>query len=423
MKKIMNNILSPLNRKIFIFLLITAGVMQIGCKKESSSPPTIKAVRLLDSTHRDSTFTQALPGPAIIVEGSGFSGVLHVYFNNMDAPFNAALLSDKNILIRIPSNAPTQATDPNVPSLIKVVTSHGQATYAFTLDAPPPIISSMSNENALAGETVTLTGSNFYLVKQIIFPGNIAVTNFTATPDGTQITVTVPSGITTGGPLQVAAKFGTGSSLFAFDNFKAPYTGFLANFEWGDPYFGWQYWGGINTGDGTIFPQNTGNYIEVHPSGTINAGDGGWYADNRAVNVAAAAWTSNMSDPITSYVLKFEMNVKTSWKNGSFMIATSAQIAPPGNTNWAYLARFAPWENSASGDAKTNGWVTVAIPLTAFLSTNNGGYNASGTTAPNFKALMGGNTSVIQIMLYNDSKTPMPVIDAAFDNVRIDKIK
>jgi hypothetical protein len=423
MKKIMKNILSLLNRKIFVFLLITAGAIQIGCKKESNPAPTIKAVRLLDSTHRDSTFTQALPGTAIILEGAGFSGLQHVYFNNMDAPFNAALLSDNNILIRIPSNAPTQATDPNVPSQIKVVTSHGQATYAFTLDAPPPVITAMSNENALAGETVTLTGSNFYLVKQVIFPGNIAVTNFTATPDGTQITVTVPSGITSGGPVQVAAKFGTGSSLFAFDNFKAPFPGFLANFEWGDPYFGWAYWGGINTNDGTLFPQNTGDYIEVHPSATINAGDGSWYADNRAVNVSPAAWTVNMSDPITSYALKFEMNVKTSWKNGSFMITTSAEVSPPADKNWAYLARFAPWENSSTGDAKTNGWVTVSIPLTAFLLTNDGSYNAAGATAPNFNALMGGSTSLIQIMLYNDSKTPMPIIDAAFDNVRVEKIK
>ncbi|HXB94797.1 MAG TPA: glycan-binding surface protein, partial [Puia sp.] len=325
--------------------------------------------------------------------------------------------------IRIPSNAPTQATDPNVPSQIKVVTAHGQAIFAFTLDAPAPIILSMSNENALAGETVTITGSNFYLVNQVIFPGNIAVTNFTVTPDGTQITATVPTGVTTGAPLKVAAKFGTGSSKFLFDNFLAPSTGFLANFEWGDPYFGWAYWGGINTNDGTLFPQNTGQYIEVHPSGTINAGDGGWYADNRAVNLSPSAWTSNMSDPISSYALEFEMRVNTSWKNGSFMITTSAEISPPSNTNWAYLARFAPWQNSPTGDAKTNGWVTVSIPLTAFLSTNNGSYNASGTTAPNFKALMGGTTSVIQIMLYNDSSTPMPVLDAAFDNVRIVKVR
>src|SRR6202000_2285093 len=113
--------------------------------------------------------------------------------------------------------------------------------------------------------------SNFYLMSKIVFPGNIETTQFTASPDGTQVTVTVPPGATTGGNIQFVAQFGTGSSQFIFNNWKVPSTGFLADFENGDPYFGWQYWGGINTNDATLFPQNTGSYIEVHPSGAINA--------------------------------------------------------------------------------------------------------------------------------------------------------
>jgi hypothetical protein len=341
----------------------------------------------------------------------------------MNAPVNVALMSDNNIIIRIPANAPTKATDPNVTSTLKVVTNHGTATYAFELLAPAPVITSASNENAVAGETITLNGSNFYLVSQITFPGNIAVTQFTATPDGKKITVTVPAGITTAAPLQVVAQFGTGSSLFNFDNFNVPGTGFLANFENGDSHMGWQYWGGNQSNDATRFPNNTGYYIEIHPSSAINAGDGSWYSDNRAVMVSGSPWVANMSDPIANYALKFEMYVLSSWTSGSLMITTSAQINPPSNTNWAYLARYAPWQSAASGDAKTSGWVTVSIPLTTFLSTNNGGYNATGTTAPNFTALMGGTSSVIQIMLYNDGTTTLPAFDAAFDNVRIEKVQ
>lgn len=408
-------------KKLFVATLVIGSILT-GCKKDNHSSPAIRSVRLDDPTKKDSTFTQALPGTLVVLQGSGFGGVTHVYFNDADAPFNVAIQSDNNIIVRIPADAPTEATNPNVSSKIRVITPGGETTFSFVVEAPAPIISAMSNENALAGETVTVTGTNFYLINKVIFPGNIAVTQFTATPDGKQLTVTVPAGVTTGAPLQLAAKFGTGSSNFLFNNFRAPATGFLANFEDGDPYFGWQYWGGIKTNDGSLFAQNTGNYIEVHPSGSINAGDGAWYQDNRAVNVAQVAWASNVNDAVTNYVLKFEMNVRSSWKNGSMMITTSAQINPPANTNWTYLARWAPWETASSGDAKTNGWVTVSIPLTTFLSTNNGGYNSSGNTAPNLKALMGGNTSVIQIMLYNDSKTSMPAIDAAFDNVRIEKI-
>ncbi|HTI11563.1 MAG TPA: glycan-binding surface protein [Puia sp.] len=419
----MNSLFSSFNKRNLFLLLITAAVIHAGCKKESQGTPTIKAVRLDDSTHRDSTFTKAFPGTLVVIEGSGFSGTTNVYFNDMDAPFNVAIMSDKNIIIRIPANAPTKATDPNVTSMLKVVTTHGTANYAFELLAPAPIITSVSNENALAGETITLTGSNFYLVSQIVFPGNIAVTQFTATPDGKQIVVTVPTGITTGAPLQVVAQFGTGSSLFAFDNFNSPGPGFLANFENGDSHMGWQYWGGNQTNDATKFPNNTGYYIEIHPSSAINAGDGSWYSDNRAVMVNSSPWVTNMSDPIANYALKFEMYVLSSWTSGSLMITTSAQINPPSNTNWSYLARYAPWQSASSGDAKTSGWVTVSIPLTTFLSTNNGSYNASGSPAANFTALMGGTSSAIQIMLYNDGTTPLPAFDAAFDNVRIERIQ
>jgi hypothetical protein len=96
-------------------------------------------------------------------------------------------------------------------------------------------------------------------------------------------------------------------------------------------------------------------------------------------------------------------------------------IAPNGNFN--YLARYAPWQNSSSGQFVTNGWQTVTIPLTGFLS-GSGSYNPSGSAAPNIAALTGGsNSATIQIMLYNDSTTPLTSFDAAADNVRIVKIK
>ena len=50
-----------------------------------------------------------------------------------------AYVTNTNIIINIPATAQTAATDPNVPSIIKVVTDHGTATYSFTLYLPPPV--------------------------------------------------------------------------------------------------------------------------------------------------------------------------------------------------------------------------------------------------------------------------------------------
>src|SRR6266702_4010746 len=123
----MNSLFSSFNKRNLFLLLITAAVIHAGCKKDSQGTPSIKAVRLNDSTHRDSTFTKAFPGTIVIIEGSGFSGVTNVYFNDMNAPFNVAIISDRNIIIRIPGDAPTKATNPNVTITLKVVTTHRTA--------------------------------------------------------------------------------------------------------------------------------------------------------------------------------------------------------------------------------------------------------------------------------------------------------
>jgi len=407
-----------------LFLLAAALQSQYSCKKDNSGAPVVKRVRLLDSTARDSFFIKALPGTAIVIQGANFDGLMSVSFNNLPAAVNTALSSATNILVRIPANTPTPATDPNVPNQIKVVTSHGQATYSFTVVPPGPTISSTSNENAVSGQTITITGSNFYSLSNIQFPGNINVTAFTVSPDATQVTVTVPAGITTGDSLRFTGKYGNGSSTFIFDNYLSSSTGYLANFDNG-PYFGWQYWGGNKTSDGSLFPGNTGAYIEVHPVNTpITAGDGGWYSDNRAVMVAAGAWVgpNNMSDPISNYALKFEVSVSSPWTAGSMIIRSSA--LQDDKKTWAYLARYAPWETAPANKFVTTGWVTVTIPLTQFLSTatGNSAYNSSGTTAANFAALMGGTSSECDLMLINDGKTALTAFDAAFDNVRIVKV-
>jgi hypothetical protein len=335
----------------------------------------------------------------------------------MDASFNSALNTDNNIVVRIPYNAPTAVTDPNVPNNIRVVTDHGEAVFDFQVVAPPPSVLSASNENALPGKVITLTGSNFYLLTSVVFPGNVNAAGYTVNSTATEITVTVPAGATTAGNIVVTGQFGSGSSVFIFNNYKAPAPGFLANFEDGDPYFGWAWWGGIKESSSADFPQNTGNYIRVKPSGTINAGDGAWYADNRAVMVAPSPWlpADKLSDPLADYALKFEISTKVPWTGGSLL------IAPNGNFN--YLARYAPWETTSSKQFVTNGWVTATIPLTEFKR-GSGNYNPSGSSAANIAALTGGsNAASIQIMLYNDGSTPLTTFDVAIDNVRIVRIR
>ncbi|MEP6950288.1 MAG: glycan-binding surface protein [Ginsengibacter sp.] len=403
---------------LLLFIAATGIFIIVGCKKDNTGngTPGIKQIRAITPAPNDSVLTSAFPGQFVVIQGSNLASAEQISFYGFPATFNSGIFSNTSLVVKVPA-IKWDSIPAGKANTVEVVTSGGTATYTFNLNAPVPTITGASNENAVAGTTITITGSDFYGVSNVIFPGGKQGTNLVITGT-TQLSVTVPAGITAGDSLRVTGTYGTGASIFVFDNYLSPTTGFLANFEDGDAFFGWQYWGGIKTNESALFPDNTGNYIRVNPSGSITAGDGSWYSDNRAVMVASGAWlpSANLSDPIANYSLKFEVDVKTAWSNGSLM------IAPNGNFN--YLARYAPWENLSSGQFITDGWQTVIIPLTHFLKNTDGNYDPSGSSAPNIATLTGGtNAATIQIMLYNDSKTPLASFDAAADNVRIVKLK
>ena len=396
------------NIRMSWLLLFTIGVLfQFACKKENTNgnPPHITQLRAISPAPNDSVLTAALPGQYLVIQGQHLRSAYNITFNGFRANFNPGIFSDENLVVGVPQIAWDSIPDGKL-NVLEVTTAGGTATYTFPVTAPVPSVMAISNENAVAGQEIIITGSDFYGVTKVVFPGGKEVTSINA--GGPKIlTVTVPDNVTSG-PLQITGTYGTGASTITFNNHLAPTVGFLANFEDGNPYFGWDWWGGIKTNDATLFPHNTGNYIQVHPAGSINAGDGAWWGDNRGVMVASSAWlaNANLSDPISSYALKFEISVKDTWKHGAFM------IIPNWNDN--LTARYAPWEAKPNKEFTTNGsWQTVVIPLTKF----------GGAPAASIGALTGGsNAASMQFKLINDSAVPMESFNAAVDNVRIVKI-
>ena len=422
-------------KRVLYFLLILGGIIPVACKKSGSGTPVITHVRAVDSAARDSFFLKAYPGTLIAIQGSGFDGLEHVYFNDFDAPFNAALVSNNYIPIVIPSNAPTAPPMNNVSNTIKVVTSHGTATFTFTLVLTPPVILAVSNENAPAGSTLVIRGYNFYGISKVIFPGGINASTYTV-DSSTQITVTVPSGITAGDSLRLVGTFGTASSPFVYDNWMSPTTGFLANFEgttdmWNppsnNPFYGWSQnqWVGTFVTDPTKFPGGTGNCVEIDPSGDKVKGDNSWWQDNNSIITNTATWPSG---PIGNYALKFEVFVNN-WSAGSIWIGTTFP-----SDNWGYLAELAPWKKAAGGKISTGTWLTATIPLTSFLSATNNVYTSTGTGAGSISALQkspGKNGAIndgagmLMIMYANDGTTTIKggTFAMAIDNLRIVAIK
>jgi len=500
-------------KRILLFIIVIAALVQFACKKNSGGTPVVKDVRLVTPADADSFFTQALPGTMIVIQGSGFNGLQAVYFNDTAAAFNPVYATNTNIIVTIPSTAQTAATNPSVPSVIRIVTNHGTVTYPFTLyltapaisaitlnntgtiltitgtnligiqkvtfpiggsdtatswtvnktntqivagiptgtvhfdsvrvyctfgeasfPYPPPIvIDSVTDENAVAGTTLNIYGTNFAGVTAVTFPGGIAGTNL-QTISFTQLTVTVPTGITEGDSLRVTGAAGTFTSPFVYDNWLSPSLGFLANFDGNGvnypapsttlyPYYGWtqnQWDGTYEVAPNQSFPNATGNYVAIDPQNTYASGAGNvWYTDNLAIMTDnMKSWDANpATDPIGNYALKFEAYVNN-WTAGSIWIA-------PSGPNWAYMAAWAPWKTATGNTYSTNGWATITIPLTSFLTATYNDYTSTGSPASTIQELMSTGQGEIMFMYVNDGTTSIPggTFNLGVDNVRIVPIK
>ena len=198
-------------KKLLIFLCIfTVIITQFACKKNDTSggPPTITHVRSIDTTKRDSFFVKAIPGNLIVIQGNNLGGLKAVLFNDTSAYFNPAYATNTNIIVAIPASAQTMATNPKVPSVIKLITDHGTVTYAFTLYLPPPSISSLTFDNS--GTLLYINGYNFQGLSKITFPipGTDTALSFTVNKTFTQAVAVIPPGVAFSDSVRIYTTYG-----------------------------------------------------------------------------------------------------------------------------------------------------------------------------------------------------------------------
>ncbi len=212
----MNNFitLTYLNfRALLLMLIATTIVIFSSCEDGEVGPPVITQVRSTDPSKADSTFTGSQPGKLIVIQGKNFTGLLHVYLNELDASFNPAFCSDNNILVWIPDSVPLSATDPNASNTIKVVTQTGETSYHFRYLAQSPTILFFDFNLPLnVGNTITIVGANFYVIQDVYFINNgdtIFITDYTVSDDYNQISFQVTAEILYNGNIGIITESGT----------------------------------------------------------------------------------------------------------------------------------------------------------------------------------------------------------------------
>jgi hypothetical protein len=512
-------------KKIVIAIFIIGALVQFACKKNSSSgPPVVTDVRTPNPAQKDSFFTSALPGTLIVIQGHGFDGLQAVYFNDTSAYFNPVYATGTNIIINIPSSAQTNATNPKVPSTIRIVTNHGSTTYTFNLYEKPPVITaltldstgkfltisganligvqkitfpvpspdtalsyqvdtnwqqitvvippgkpfndslrvyctygvasfpypppmtikSVSNENALAGDTITFTGTNLIGVQSVTFPGGIAATSFSLVNVST-LSVVVPPGVTAPDSLRISGILGNATAPQLFDTYIThPSPGYLGTFENYYPQdfdnTGWLFYTGTwVSGSSATYPNSTGGFAYMTNAGVLNGNSAILTQGNATIiQLNPNPWMANTAVPAANYSLKFEVYVAAPWKNGELWVLIG------GWYGWQhYMARWAPWSTATGGVYQPDGWTTVTIPLSQFINPTIGGTSVIGYqgkinapitdanewdyqswpvggTPPNLVSDFG--STALALAIVNDQASPVvPTggLNIAIDNVRI----
>lgn len=405
---------------VFLCFLPVAFSIFISCSKDDSQSggvPIVSSVTLLDSTKQDSAFVRALPGTLVLITGQNLNGITQVSFNGQSAYFNPTYNTNTNLIITIPDNAPTEATDPDVPNTIHIVTTHGEVSYSFVVDIPPPSIAGISNENALPGDSLIIFGSSLWLIDKLVLPGGREITDFVANEAGTRVGLIMPDLGTDTGRLVIHAKYGSTMSDGPLnDHESGDVISNLTNAgETGElPVFNWGWWGANRTNDASLFPGTRGSYLQ-NIFGGVGANDGAWWNGNRSGNFSDVPMftAAIMTQQASNYALKFEMNTKEPWTAGINVIRFGEN----------YAFRFMPWSTSPTGAFDTgDNWVTITIPLSLFKAKAD---NIEGTGAG--AVTMGDLLKVDGVVAFGyrfiTEDDPVDVYNAAFDNFRIIKIR
>ncbi|WP_315817311.1 glycan-binding surface protein [Paraflavitalea speifideaquila] len=393
----------------FVIVLLALVTGFTACEKDKDAKPVITRLRAISPSPNDSTLTLAGPGQTVVIQGRGLATTTQIFFNGYPTPFNSALLADDNIVVTIPADMPFASLDPAQLNTVKVITRNGEAVLGFPVVPPPAVLLSASNENGLAGERITIRGNNFFFVEKVIFPGGIAATaNLATVASGTTIEVTVPAGIAQAGPLQVVTKSGTGSSVFLFNDYA---TGMISNFDNINTFS----WGCTIKDDASLFPGNHGKYAHLQQDG-ITGNNWDWWNGKRGMMTNAKDWlpASELGNPAGNYAMKFDIYVKEPWTTGVLF------IGPPPNDTWVYMYRYEPWKTQPG--FKTNGWITVTVPLSEFRKKSASGTDGAGDQAAKVSDVIGGIDEIAKFMFVNDTGTPIAKLDMAIDNVRVYKI-
>lgn len=448
-----------INGALFAMALVAASAGFTSCEDEpdkyevAGGTPTIDYVRPVDVASKDSLLTAASLDNTICIVGRNLRSVTKINFNDQKAVLNTSYMTDNTIIVTVPKTIPNKVSD----KIYFITSKQDTVTYDFKTVVPAPIISSMSNEWADAGEEVTIKGDYFLDYDNSHL--NIKVgENYTIPYKDLKISqnsikFNMPEDMPKHEPIYITTINGTTKAGFRYMDNRGMLFDFDTPWKEGGDVLGNNGWHNRTiTSDGTSL---SGNYMVLGE--TAMGADGGWNDGNFSFEY----WPGSWQDPETyssrpriqdladfsdweNMSLKFEMCIPkdNGWSAAPMQIyfGSVSQVsngaagvkdiygnvlAGANNTFFheqGKLARalYMPWQNTEDKLYNTEGkWVTVTIPLADFVYDYDGNKGLSYSGVNDFSAF---NIFVVK-GAYNDASVLPTGVDCnpiiKIDNIRV----
>lgn len=343
-----------------VTLLLIIFFIQNSCNKEECFAPIIDYLTFRDSTDQ---IQYLVPSEIFTVYGDNLKDA-SVYINNSQINPIYVYTTDTSLTFPMPYLTTNSDTEELTDSIL-IVKECGSNLMMVDILLAPPYITGISNEYAIAGDTLTLEGYYFSLLEKVIFPESIEGEIVPEYSD-TVCKVIVPEGVGESGEIMLYSVSGESSSAIG-NNFHDE-TGLLCNFDDDDT---WEGWGGrvIASNNDVRFPATNGLFY----AGKLNMIEPGTEDNNHLVLPVSMfempEFTGSLSPDY--FALKFEIYSLFTWESGYYIIEMG-YINDQDETEFAFTYDFQPWSDTTyNGTFSTTQWETFNIPLSDFYLKEN----------------------------------------------------
>lgn len=164
-------------RKMGWLMLLLVTVLSLGlssCKDSDGDgfgTPEITGVRVTDPAKADSLFTKSGAGQMVAIIGRNLSDIRHIYICDQEVGFNSTMNTANSVIVTIPSEKDgfqLPAFNSELKKQIRIVTSHGEASYDFVVTPPAPTLNRIGADYPRkVGDKLELYGTNLVDIQKI----------------------------------------------------------------------------------------------------------------------------------------------------------------------------------------------------------------------------------------------------------------